>query len=130
MERPYRNGILERSGKIASVQQPRRDSTRAATSITPHFPSRVRPRPEACTSTHPLTGQIHSCWKRRLAKESLRITSKFGGGLCYSKLITGQQVSAEAGQGRVEVLTSFSSGEEPIPPSTLYFLLRLENEIE
>src|SRR5205823_2443601 len=105
-------------GKTAAFRKPRRGSTKAATSITPHFPSRVLPRPEACTFTHLLTEQIHFCWKLRLARESLPTTLKFRGGLCCSKLATGQQVSTEAGRERAEVLTNFSFGEGVATPCT------------
>ena len=115
---PQFNSERSRDGKIATFPKPRRDSTRVATSITPHFPSRVLPRPEACTFTHLLTEQIHFCWKLRLARESLPTTLKFRGGSCRSKLTTGQQVSTEAGRERAEVLTNFSFGEGVATPCT------------
>src|SRR6266513_895245 len=99
------------AGKIGTVQQPCRGSTRAVTSITPHFPNRVLPKLEGSTSTHPRTAQIHSCWKRRQERRSWQTMSKFRGDLCCTKLATGRQASTGAGQGRAEVLTSFSFGE-------------------
>src|SRR5260370_42400495 len=87
------------AGKIGTVQQPRQGLTRAETSTTPHFPSRVPPRPKTCTSTHPLTVQIRFCWKRRLARQSLRIMSKFRGGFCCFEIVTGQEDSNRTGSG-------------------------------
>src|SRR5260370_28408696 len=105
---PQFNSERSRDGKIATFPKPRRDSTKAATSITLHFPSRVLPRPEACTFTHLLTEQIHFCWKLRLARESLPTTLKFRGGFLCLQFTSRPQASTAAARERAGVLTHFS----------------------